>query len=332
MKKLLFLLVVAFNFCTTAQIKYSTVSEDFITFHENISSAERMYKNDSLLQAYAKFDNALAIYKGIVNPSHYFHAAICAIKIKEEFKALHFLEKAIVNGYEIDSAHKSAVSFFNQNTKREYSENISKWESTRDAARNASWEGELVSANEESKKFKTSKYASAIEFCSTCMKSKTCNKTSPDFTSKYRLVKEKMKADSVSAAALLVKIQQFGFPTMKIVGKKGSDIAHAILLNYDADKKNERLDGLLSKALSDGNISPEFYATLIDRRNLMNGLTPEFYEPITGYEKTIGKDVVVANKKRRTIGLYPIKIVTSAAPKSKDPNAKKEVYKGLYDY
>jgi hypothetical protein len=70
----------------------------------------------------------------------------------------------------------------------------------------------------------------------------------------------------------------------------------------------------------------------VDRRNLMNGLIPEFYEPITGYEKTIGKELVGANKKRRTIGLYPIKLVSSAAPKSKDPNAKKEVYKGLYDY
>jgi hypothetical protein len=64
----------------------------------------------------------------------------------------------------------------------------------------------------------------------------------------------------------------------------------------------------------------------------MNVLTPEFYEPITGYEKTIGKDVAIANKKRRSIGLYPIKIVISTAPKSKDPNAKKDIYIGLYDY
>jgi hypothetical protein len=82
----------------------------------------------------------------------------------------------------------------------------------------------------------------------------------------------------------------------------------------------------------DGNVSPEFYAMLIDRRNVMNGLLPEFYEPITGYEKTIGKEIGVANKKRRTIGLYPIKLVSSAAPKSKDPNAAKKVYTGLYDY
>jgi len=58
-----------------------------------------------------------------------------------------------------------------------------------------------------------------------------------------------------------------------------------LFFEFDADKNNERLDGFLSKALLDGHISPEFYATLIDRRNLFNGVSPEFYEPITGYEK-----------------------------------------------
>lgn len=332
MKNLFLVFAVVFSFGIFAQTKYSTASDDFITFHDNVSSAERMFKNDSLLYAYAKFDIAFTSYNGTVNPGHYFKAALCAIKIKEEFKALYFLEKAIVNGYEMDSAKKAAVVFYNQNTKREYFENIAKWEELRNAARNTAWENELIALNEASKKYAVSKYTSAIDYCSNCLKSKTCSKTTPDFTSKYKLVKEKIKSDSVSAATLLNSIQQFGFPSMKLVGKKGADIARNILLNYDADKKNERLDGILSKALLDGNISPEFYASLIDRRNLMNGLAPEFYEPVTGYEKTIGKDLAIANKNRKTIGLYPIKIVTSAAPKTKDPKAAKKVSIGLYDY
>jgi hypothetical protein len=324
--------MVVFSVSVSAQIKYTTVSDDFISFHENISTAERMYKNDSLLYAYAKFDIAFSNYKGVVNPSHYFHAALCAIKIKEEFKALHFLEKAITNGYEIDSAKKGAVVFYNQNTRKEYFDNIVKWEDTRDEARNLAWEAELNATYEDNKKYAAVKYITAIEFCTTCMKTKTCSKTSTDFVSKYRLVKEKMKSDSVAAVALLKNIQQFGFPSMKLVGKKASDIARSVLLNYDADKKNERLDGVLSKALIDGNISPEFYAKLIDKRNLMNGLTPEFYEPIAGYEKTIGKDVVVANKKRKSIGLYDIVLTSTVVPKAKDPKAIKKVSTGLYDY
>lgn len=332
MKASLFLLMIVFSLGGFAQTKYSTVSEDFITFHDNISAAERMFKNDSLLQAYAKFDIAFEGYKGTVNPSHYYRAALCAIKIKEEFKALHFLEKAIINGYELDSAKRVMVTFYNQNTKKEYVDNFPKWEEARIVARNSDWESELLAAQETNKKFNSSKYTAAIEYCTACMKNKACSKTAPDFTSKYKLVKEKMKADSLSAVTLLGKAQQFGFPTVKLVGKKANEVAHSILLNYDADKKNERLDGILFKALIDGNISPEFYALLVDRRNVMNGLLPEFYEPITGYEKTIGKEIGVANKKRRTIGLYPIKLVSSAAPKSKDPNATKKVYIGLYDY
>lgn len=324
--------MVVFSMSVSSQTKYSTVSDDFISFHENVSTAERMFKNDSLLQAYGKFDVAFASYKGPVNPSHYFHATLCAIKIKEEFKALHFLEKAITNGYEIDSAKKVAVVFYNQNTKKEYFDNVAKWEETRDASKNYDWTNELYASYESNKKYTLVKYTSAVEFCSSCLKNKAYNKTNPDYVSKYKLVKEKMKADSVAAAALLKNIQQFGFPTMKLVGKESSDIARVILLNYDADKKNERIDNILSKALLDGNISPEFYAELVDRRNIMNGIVPEFYEPITGYEKTIGKDVAVANKKRNSIGLYNIVIVSAAAPKSKDPKTVKKVNVGLYDY
>lgn len=332
MKVFYFLLAFVFCLNLSSQVKYSTVTDDFISFHDNIYAAERMFKNDSLLQAYAKYDNAFSDYKGQVNPGHYFRAALCAIKIKEEFKALYFLEKAISNGYEIDSSKKASVVFYNQNTKNEYVANGAKWEKVRYEGVNSEWESELYAIKENNKKYATVKYTSALEFCTTCMKSKACSKTSPDYLSKYKLVKEKMKADSVTAADLLKKIQQFGFPSMKLVGKEASAIARNILLNYDSDKKNERLDNLLSKALVDGNISPEFYATLIDRRNLMSGTAPEFYEPITGFEKTIGKDVVMANTKRRTIGLYPIKLVSTAAPKSKDPNASKKVSTGLYDY
>lgn len=313
-----------------SQAKYSTVSGDFISYHENISAAERMYKNDSLLQAYAKYDIAIANYKGTVNPGHYFRAALCAIKIKEEFKALHFLEKAILNGYEVDSSKKDDVAFYNQNTKQEYKANIKKWEDARDNAKNFDWANELYAINEANKKYSAVKYTAAIEYCTTCMKNKTCSKVSQDYVSKYRLVKEKMKADSITAAALLIKIQQNGFPSMKTLSKEACAIALNILLNYDADKKNERLDGMLSRAMIDGNISPEFYATVIDRRNLMDGQMPEFYQPLAGYEKTIGKEITLANKKRNAIGLYPIKLVSGTAPK-KDPNAPKTA-KGLYDY
>jgi len=151
MKASFFIVVLFLAVKISAQTKMTSATEDFISFHENISSAERMFKNDSLLQAYAKFDIAISNYKGSVNPTHYFDAAICALKIKEEFKALHFLEKAILNGFVIDSAKKAAVVFFNQNTRKEYADNIVKWETTRDASRNKAFENEIISLNETSK-------------------------------------------------------------------------------------------------------------------------------------------------------------------------------------
>ena len=334
MKKTLSILCLFAFSLTNAQTKYSTTSEDFNNFHSTISSAERMFKNDSLLQAFAYYGTAFENYKGGVNPSHYFKATLCALKIKEEFKALHFLEKAIINGYEIDSNKTSLIVFNNQNTNNEYKANISKWTEIRDAGRNANWQNELYKAKEDGKKYTTSTYKTAVEFCTNCLKSKTCSKTTPDYLSKYKLVKEKMKADSIAAAKLLISIQQLGFPNMKLVDKRACEIARNILLNNDADRKNERLDNVLFKALNDGYISPLFYATIIDRRNLMNGLAPEFYEPITGYEKTIGKDLMIANNKRKTIGLYSIILPKTTAKEKPLPGTKAvpTIENNLYDY
>ena len=305
-KKLLCILSLTSVSISFAQTKYSTTSNDFNTYHATVSSAERMFKNDSLLQAYAKFDIAFENYKGEINPSHYFKAALCAIKIKEEYKALHYLEKAITNGYEIDSAKLGLIVFNNQNTKQEYQANIGKWNAARDAARNTTYEGELYAYAPTTNKVADAKYNEALTYCTMCNKTKTCSKTATDYVSKNKLLKERMKTDSIVAAKLLANINQYGFPNLKIVDKKACEIARAIILNYDADKTNERLDGILFKALNDGFISPAFYAQVIDRRNAKAGLAPEFYEPITGYEKTIAASMAGANSKRKTIGLYNI--------------------------
>lgn len=334
-KKVLIILVVALGVNSNAQTKFTIPSEDFIAFHNNVSSAERMFLNDSLLQAYAKYDIAFNNYKGAINPSHYFKAALCALKIKEEFKALTFLEKAITNGYEIDSIYKSSITFNNKNTREEYYSNIGKWEAVRDAGRNTNWENELYASVEVSKKYNSGSYKTAVDYCTACLKNPKCNKTLPDYLSKYKMVKEKMKADSVQAAALLKNIQSYGFPNMKLVDKKACGFARNILLNYDADKKNERMDVMLFKAMNDGYISPAFYAQVVDRRNLMNGLAPEFYEPLMGYEKTIGKDLVTANQKRSKIGLYNIIMPNAAALKgvdTKDTKAYSKAFVSLYDY
>lgn len=335
-KKLYLIIALGFSLSAASQIKFTVPTADFISFHNNVSAAERMFKNDSLLQAYAKYDIAFSNYKGSVNPTHYFKAALCALKIREEFKALTFLEKAIVNGYILDSITKPMIVFVNQNTKNEYTANISKWEADANLKRNTTFENEILLIESNSKKFESNNYKLASEFCMSCLKNPKCNKTTPEYQSKYRLVKEKMIADSVNAENLIKNIKQFGFPNLALVNKKATDIARNILLNYDMDKKNERLDPILFKALNDGDISPAFYASIIDRRNIMQGNAPEYFEPLMGFEKTIGKDVTAANKKRNAIGLYNIIIPNPASFKGIDPKKNAKAYNKLfvclYDY
>jgi len=334
-KPLLLILTIAAANCVNAQAKYSTPSEDFINFHTAVASAERMYKNDSLLQAYAKYDIAFTSYAGAINPSHYFKATLCALKIKEEYKGLHYLEKAIINGYDVDSSKKDAIVFYNQNTKKEYNANIAQWDKTKEAGRNYVWEAQLYATIDANKKYNTGTYKLATEYCTACMKNPKCNKTLPEYLSKYRLVKEKMKADSMTAVTLLANIQKYGFPNMKLVDKDACDIARNILLNYDYDKKNERLNDMLFKALVNGQISPSFYAQVIDRRNLYNGFPVEFYEPVLGYEKLTPKEFAPANIKRKSIGLYPVIVPKPTDLKGQnmnDPKVVAKFYGSLYDY
>lgn len=331
MKKLLSIVFVCIVCEAFSQTKYSTTSDDFNAFHATISNAERMYKNDSVLNAYAQYDMAFDNYKGSINPSHFFKATLCALKIKEDQKAINYLEKAITNGYEIDSNKMGLIVFNNQATAKEYKANIGKWVAQRDNNKNATWENELYTSREESKKYYTGAYKIATEACISCLKNKTCNKTTPEYLSKYKLVKEKMKADSIEAVKLLSKIQLYGFPTIKLVDKVACQIARNILLNYDLDKKNERLDNILYKALINGHVSPSFYAQVIDRRNLMNSLPLEFYEPIDGNEKIVGKDLTIANSKRKTIGLHNIIIPKNVKnPKEKVLGVKTD--NNVYDY
>ncbi len=335
LKKTLLILILIIGLRSIAQTKYSFPTDEFITFHLSISSAERMFKNDSLLQAFGRYDMALSNYKGSVNAAHYFKAALCALKIKEEIKALSYLEKAVKTGYEVDSMYADRIVFFNQNTKREYDANYTKWVDERDAAKNTNWENELYASVQENKKFASQAYITAINYCNTCMKTKSCSKTATEFTSKYRMVKEKRKADSIAAVNLLEKIKQNGFPNMKLMDKKACAIAHDILLNYDNDKTNAKLNDLLFKALTDGYISPAFYASVIDRRNLLSGLEPEFYEPVMGYEKTIGTGITAANSRRHKIGLYNIIMPNFAAMKANDlknPAIYNKAFVSLYDY
>ena len=53
----------------------------------------------------------------------------------------------------------------------------------------------MYATKDANKKYEASKYTAAVEYCTTCLKNKACSKTAQEYVSKYRIVKEKMKAD-----------------------------------------------------------------------------------------------------------------------------------------
>lgn len=341
MKKITFILFVALNTSVFSQTVYTKTSEEFNQYHYLVSTAERMHKNDSALQAYAKFRDAFEGYNGTVHPSHYFDAAMSALKIREEFKALSYLEKAITNGFVLDSNQVKQVVFPSVNTKKEFNTNYKKWTDARDAKRNHEWEGNLYQSTVDGKKYQSANYKTATEAYLACLKNKACNKKAPDFIAKYKLVREKQKFDSLQVIKLLADISKYGsFPNLSVMDKESCATARNMLLNYDSDKTNSQLNDVLVKALNNGDISPAFYAQLIDRRNVMSGALPEFYEPITGFEKTIANVMPAANTKRKTIGLYNIilptkdkKPATTAKPaKGATAPVTKEADKNIYNY
>jgi len=319
----------------SAQTKYSLPPDDFIAFHKNMSDGERMLKHDSALQAYARFDIGFSEYKGAIHPSHYYSAALAALKIKEEFKSMQYLQKALLGGYELDSAQRAKFVYYSPNAKKEYAANIGKWVEEGRASKNTNYENSVYALQEVTKKYSAPSYTTAIAYCAACLKNKSCSKTAPEFTSKMRLVKEKMKADSANAADLLGYIKEYGFPDYKLMDAKACAIARATLLNYDADRDNARLDPILYNALLKGQISPSFYAQVIDQRNLFNGYPQEFYEPLAGNEKALKTEAAKANVNRKKLGLYPVEILPAAATKGvdlKNMKALERLYTKIYEY
>lgn len=307
MKKTAIILFISFSINTFSQVVYTKTSDEFNNFHQNVVSAERMLHNDSALQAYSKFRDAFDNYNGNIHPTHYFNAAMASLKIKEEFKALDYIEKAINKGYEPDSNELQKIIFFSPNTKKEFNSNYKKWIDARNSKRNLDWENILYEYTVSYKKYEAQNYKDALRNYKEIIKSKECKKKLDKPEGLLKFAVEKIRYDSLQAVKLLSNITLNGeFPNLRILDAESCKTVRKILLNYDADKTNSSLNNTLFKALNDGYISPAYYAEIIDRRNVMSGLTPEFYEPITGYEKTIANVMPAANAKRKTIGLYNI--------------------------
>jgi hypothetical protein len=111
-------------------------------------------------------------------------------------------------------------------------------------------------------------------------------------------------------------IKQYGFPSEKLVKKDAAGSAFMVLLHFDKDSTNTILKPILDKALLEGNISPEKYAWIVDRR-LSWGLGKEqyYYQMPMDTENLTPEQIKEVNERRKSIGLRDlfegIKITTT---------------------
>lgn len=84
--------------------------------------------------------------------------------------------------------------------------------------------------------------------------------------------------------------------------KENSCVA-IILLHYEEDKDNKVLQPILTKALKNGEIFPADYAAIVDRRLVMTGTKPQYFEVPFGYDKLSKQEKEEVDRARIIIGL-----------------------------
>ena len=142
------------------------------------------------------------------------------------------------------------------------------------------------------------------------------NKNSSEYQQAKKLFDEWHTVDSTNIYILLNLIKQYGFPSEKLVKKEVAGSAFMVLLHFDRDSTNTILKPILEKGLLDGDISPEKYAWIVDRR-LSWGLGKEqyYYQIPMGAEDLTPKQIEEVNERRKSIGLRKlnegIKITTT---------------------
>ena len=109
--------------------------------------------------------------------------------------------------------------------------------------------------------------------------------------------------DSLNTHELLTKITQRGFPTERKVGSERAFKVSILFLHADFDKQNVLLGELLKAYVLSGHYDPRRYAAMIDRRQVMYGHKPTYYQIPLGFEELNHQAQADVNQLRNEIGL-----------------------------
>lgn len=130
------------------------------------------------------------------------------------------------------------------------------------------------------------------------------NKTADEFVKAQKLMNEWFHVDSMNIKRLLSLISTNGYPSEKLVGVESYRKAFIVLLHFDTDQDNSILKPIIDKALLNGEITPENYALIVDRRlTLCQGKAPKYFQMGFGLDKLSEEEIKIINERRRKIGL-----------------------------
>lgn len=114
--------------------------------------------------------------------------------------------------------------------------------------------------------------------------------------------------DSMNMIKILDQIEEFGYPSEKIIGHESAFNAFIILLHMDRDKNNKVFKPILEKAYNEGHLSPRSYAWIVDRRRVLGNdkLEPYYYHLSSKkFESFNHIQLNEVNRRRDSIGLEP---------------------------
>ncbi|PIQ15186.1 MAG: hypothetical protein COW67_09795 [Flavobacteriales bacterium CG18_big_fil_WC_8_21_14_2_50_32_9] len=151
---------------------------------------------------------------------------------------------------------------------------------------------------------RSNKYYQAQQVYYKYMKDSLSNKTIDEFVQSQKLMTEWFHVDSMNIEKLLSLITKYGFPSEKNIGKEGYRKAFIVLLHFDTDQDNSILKPIIDKALFNGDIAPDDYAWIIDRRlTWCQGKDPYYYHMPFGLDKLTEVEIKNINERRKKIGL-----------------------------
>lgn len=157
---------------------------------------------------------------------------------------------------------------------------------------------------EEDQRIRKSKYSKAARSYNSCASDTNCDQFSKEMEDIKTLYDEIIHVDSLNVQTILSIISDFGFPGEELVGSEAYHNAFIILLHFDKDAENSVLGTILDSALMRGQILPEDYAWIIDRRLAWGqGKSPYFYEMPMGLEFLTPEQIVEIDQRRAAIGL-----------------------------